>query len=57
MLQNYRQLDVVVSSDGRCNTPGNCAIFFKVKSTSVVNTLGLFSKLCTLCSVFIPQYS
>ena len=42
---------------GDATLQGIGAIIFKVKSTSVVNTLGLFSKLCTLCSVFISQYS
>ena len=27
MLQDYRQLDVVVSGDRRCDSPGKCAKF------------------------------
>ena len=27
MLQDYRQLDVIVSGDGRCDSPGKCARF------------------------------
>jgi len=27
-LQDYRQLDVVVSGDGQCDSPGKCAKFW-----------------------------